>query len=95
MNLNLTSLVRKLEKQLKNAEKLSLHYDARTRELRLRMAEVARAVGRNVGSFVSPEQTGKPHRKKRRMSAAGRAAVIAAQKKRWAAYRLKKGKLSK
>ncbi len=99
MNLNLTSLIRKLEKQLKNAEKLSSQYDSHARHLRTRLSEVAEVIGRKVGSrvgsLIAPPK-GKIHRKKKRnMSVAGRARLVAAQKKRWAAYRAKKNKAKK
>ena len=81
--MTLTSLVRKLERQLKTAEKLARHYDTQAKTAAKKLLTIAGALGMTV--------TRKPAgRKKRKMSAAGRKRIAAAQKKRWAKIRAKK-----
>ena len=86
--MNLTTLIRKLESQLKNAEKLARQYDAQADALRNKLSTVAGALGKAVFG-KSPAAKG---RKKRGMSASGRARIRAAKKKRWAAFHAKHGK---
>lgn len=81
--MNLTSLIRKLESQLKNAEKLARHYDAQANDLAKKLNTVAKAVGKVV--LGKAPKT----RKKGGMSAAGRKRIAAAQKKRWAKFHAK------
>ena len=84
--MNLTSLIRKLESQLKNAEKLARRYDAEARALGDKLSTVAKAVGKVVaGKSAAP-------RKKHGISAAGRKRIAAAQKKRWAKVKAEKAR---
>ena len=82
--MNLTSIIRKLESQLKNAEGLARRYDAQAGVLRDKLSVVARALGK-AAFGKDPVK-----RKKRRMSAAARAKIAAAQRKRWAKVRAEK-----
>jgi hypothetical protein len=78
--MTLTTLVRKLERQLKTAEKLARRYDTEARTLKNRLVTVAGAIGKAMAGKSG----------KRKMSAAGRARIRAAQKKRWAKFHAKK-----
>jgi hypothetical protein len=83
--MNLTQLVRKLEKQLKTVEKYARDYDSQADDLRDKLANIARIVGKRIevsANVLSSNRGGK-------ISAAGRARIIAAQRKRWAAFRSK------
>ncbi len=53
-------------------------------------AQVAKALGGAAKVGRPKGKVGRPKGKKRKMSAAGLAAIVAAQKKRWAAVRAKK-----
>src|SRR5690349_1244444 len=94
--MKLTQLIRKLESQLKNAERYARSYDNQANALRKKLANAAQILGKNIeGAASSGIRLGaRLARGSRRMSAAGRARIIAAQKKRWAAYRTK-GKKAK
>jgi hypothetical protein len=88
--MNLTSLVRKLESECKRAEKLARHYDAQADAVRDKLSNVAGALGKLMtGKFAGKKTVAKQG--KRKMSAAGRARIIAAQKRRWAKVRSMKG----
>ena len=87
--MNLTDIVRKLESQLKNAEKFSTYYDKQAGNLRGKLEEVASIVGKQIKSVA---KSAKRVSDISGISAAGRARIIAAQKKRWAAFRKKSGK---
>jgi hypothetical protein len=87
--MNLTNLVRKLEKQLKGTEKQAQYYDAQARTLRDQLEAVARAIGERVTGAV--EALGRP-KGSGGMSEAGKRTVALAQKKRWDAWRKKNGK---
>lgn len=82
--MKLTSLIRGLESQLKKAERLARRYDVQAEALRDKLSVVARALRK--GAFGK----GPVKRKKRRMSAAARAKIAAAQRKRWAKVRAEK-----
>ena len=89
--MNLTDIIRKLEGQLKNAEKISKQYDKQADALRDKLGAIAVVVGKRikgVGGKIAKAGSGA-------ISAAGRSKIAAAQKKRWAAFRKKKGKKSK
>ena len=86
--MNLTDIVRKLEKQLKNAEKFSKYYDQQTGTLRSKLGEIASIVGREIKSVA---KSAKRVSDVSGISAAGRARIVAAQKRRWAAFRKNKG----
>jgi hypothetical protein len=86
--MNLTDIIRKLEGQLRNAEKISKQYDKQADILRNKLGEIAVVVGKRikgVGGQIAKAGNGA-------ISAKGRAKIAAAQKKRWAAFRKKKGK---
>ena len=89
--MTLTQLIRKLESQLKTAESYARSYDNQANTLRKKLERVSRIVGKRIeGAALSGARFGaRLARKSRRMSAKGRARIIAAQKKRWASYRSK------
>ena len=95
--MNLTSLIRNLEKQLKHSEKLTRHYDSHANALRRKLTGIASIVGKRVAASLSLGGTKSSGRKKRKggMSAAGRASIRAAQKARWAAFHAKHGRKGK
>lgn len=76
--MKLTPLVRNLEKRLRKAETLAKRYRSTADLLRKRLASVAMLLGQRA--LVSTKL-----RLRRRLSAAGRASIQLAQKKRWAA----------
>jgi hypothetical protein len=84
--MNLTSLVRKLESQLKAAEKLARRYDLQAKDLRGKLTAVASTLGKTVFGKTPAA------RKRRKMCAAVRARIGAAQRKRWAAFRARHNK---
>jgi hypothetical protein len=90
--MNLTDLIRNLETQLKKAEKYAKDYDTQAASLRNKLSSVAYIVGRKlkVGAAAA-KSTGS---KSKGISAAGRARIRAAQKKRWAAFRTKGKKVA-
>jgi hypothetical protein len=72
--------------------------EQRIQELRAELAKLEAAFGRGrrgsraIGTWPVPEKpAGKP-RKRRKMSAAGRAKIAAAARARWAKWRKEKGK---
>jgi hypothetical protein len=75
---------------LKKYTALRTHLEKERAELKARLAGIETALG---GEILVPARAAKaevPVRRKRRMSAAGRAAVRAAAKARWAAFRARK-----
>lgn len=90
--MTLTSLIRKLESQLKKAETLAHQYDSHADTIREKLTGVAEIVGKKFKLAMEGggEAMGKIGR--RGMSAAGRALIQAAQKKRWAAFYAKRRK---
>ncbi|MBI4023736.1 MAG: hypothetical protein HY360_02080 [Verrucomicrobia bacterium] len=91
--MNLIALVHSLESQLRKTEKLARRHHSEADALRRKLSRVARIVGigdEELAVTVAPAKASsrKPRRK---MSRAGRAAIIAALKKRWAAYRAEGG----
>ncbi len=96
--MTLTKLIRKLESQLKNSEKLTRQYDAQASALRKKLTGIASIVGKRVASTLlmdGPKSGRRKSRRKRGMSAAGRASIRAAQKARWAAFHAKHGRKGK
>jgi hypothetical protein len=89
--MNLTQLVRNLEKELKRAEKLAKSYDQEADKLRNKLADVAEAIGSKVQSVLRPSSSSVEGRGKN-LSASGKAKIAAAQKKRWEEYRARHGK---
>ncbi len=90
--MNLTKLIKKLESQLNVAEKYARSYDAQANALRKKLYHVAEIVGErieDVGHATARAGKRLTGKSRRGMSASGRARIIAAQKKRWAAYRAK------
>ncbi len=89
--MTLTSTIRKIESELKKAEKLARHYGAQANGLREKLAPIARLIGEKVPDFIAPS---KPRKRRGKISAAGLARIRAAQKKRWAKHHAKQGKKS-
>lgn len=87
-NMNLTSVIRRLESQLKVAGKLARQYSARASSLQLKLAKVAKAIGQPVAATAAAPA----RRKRRKISAQGLANIVAAQRKRWAGHTTKKVK---
>ena len=90
--MNLTKLIKKLESQLNVAEKYARSYDAQANALRKKLYHVAEIVGErieDVGHATARAGKRLTGKSRRGMSASGRARIIAAQKKRWAAFRTK------
>lgn len=83
--MNLTSLIRNLENQLKSAESLTRKYDAQAAVLRKRLSVVARLLGKQL-QIRLPGAGGRGG-----MSAAGRARIAAAQRRRWAKFHSRTG----
>ncbi|GEM_PF-2345354 len=93
MNLNLTNLIRKLEVQLKNTEKFAHKYDVQANALRNKLTNIANIVSKTIAAQITTK--GKKisfWKRGASLSATGRARIIAAQRKRWAKYRLRHGK---
>lgn len=89
--MNLTVAVRKLERQAAQSEKIAARELAKAKALRDKLDSIRQLVA-SLGGMVAAKKTPKARRKRRGMSAAGRARIAAAQKKRWAAFHAKKGK---
>ncbi|MBI4024888.1 MAG: hypothetical protein HY360_07880 [Verrucomicrobia bacterium] len=93
--MNLTVVIRKLQSQLKAAEKSAREYDAQANALRNKLESVARIVGQKLPTQGRPAQKAEKESsrgKKRGISAAGLRSIRAAQKKRWAEYHAEHGK---
>jgi len=87
--MTLTSTIRKIESELKSAEKLARKYGAQANVLKNQLASVARLIGKKIAASIAPPKT----RKRRgKISTAGLARIRAAQKKRWAKHHAKHGK---
>ncbi len=87
--MTLTSLIQNLESRLKKAEKLTRQYDSHASALRGKLTDVANAVGERLPGMISTARASL--KKGRKMTRAGRARIIAALKKRWAAFHAKHG----
>lgn len=88
--MNLTDLVRKLESQLKTAEKYTREYDTQAVALRKKLESVAGIVAGGSLNFKKGWKSLIPKSARGSLSSKGRAKIVAAQRKRWAAFR--KGK---
>ena len=87
--MEITSLIRALESQLKKAEKLTREYDTQAQTLRNKLADVAGMLGKKAAVTLRGAKPKTKTRKKRKMSRAGLAKIRAAQKKRWAEWKKK------
>jgi hypothetical protein len=92
--MNLTDLIRNLETQLKTAEKYSKQYDSQATAIRKKLSTVAAIVGEKLVEYSSATAS-TIRNAAEGLSDTGRAKIIAAQRKRWAAYRKKTGKSTK
>ena len=94
--MTLTQLIRKLETQLKSAEKLTRKYDAQADALRGKLAHVATAIGKTIAEQMVPKKKAKKlqtaGKKSGRISPGGLARISAAQRKRWAKVRARNRK---
>jgi len=93
--MNLTQLVRSLESQLKNAEKLARQYDGQATALKNKLVNVANIVGAGINAVKIAASSGKSRGGSSGLSAAGRAKIIAAQRKRWAKFKSRSGSKTK
>lgn len=91
--MKLTKAIRKLERQASKAEKLAKTEQARADALRAKLEQVQNLVGilgrKSIAKLASKAPNGRKGRRKGKISAAGRARIAAAQKKRWAAWKAK------
>jgi hypothetical protein len=71
-----------------------LGYESQLAQINLKIQEIRRRLGARAGSGVTSDMAAAV-RKRNHMSAAGRKAIAAAQRKRWAAHRAKSGKGAK
>ncbi|MFZ4695289.1 MAG: hypothetical protein ACOYMV_09205 [Verrucomicrobiia bacterium] len=87
--MNLTKAIRNLEHQARKAEQFAKVEQAKADRLREKLENIQKLVG-ILGSEVAPKAPkARRGRRKGKMSAAGRARIAAAQKKRWAAWKAK------
>lgn len=83
--MNLIAAIQQLERRALKATKLAAAERARAQALRGKLQSIRRLAGILGASMGRTRITGV--RKKRRLSPAGRARIIAAQKRRWAKAR--------
>lgn len=91
--MKLIKAIQKLERQASKAEKLAKTEQAKADVLRAKLKQIQSLVGiLGRTSIAKPAKVpkGRKGRGKGRMSAAGRARIAAAQKKRWTAWKAKK-----
>ncbi|MFZ4693847.1 MAG: hypothetical protein ACOYMV_01850 [Verrucomicrobiia bacterium] len=93
--MNLTPLIRKLQVQLRTSEAQAQKSQSEAQAIRAKLAEISRILGglsvrvRGAKGSAPKATAGKRHGSK--MSAKGRASISRAQKRRWAAWKAKKG----
>lgn len=91
--MNLSKAIRTLERQALKAEKLAKAEQAKADSLHEKLESIQKLIGVLGGKTVKvTKKVPKVRRGRGKMSAAGRARIAAAQKKRWAAWKAKKGK---
>lgn len=93
--MNLTKAIRNLERQASKAEKLAKAEQARADRLREKLASIQKVVGMRGRKTAAKAPKARRGGRKGKMSAAGRARIAAAQKKRWAAFHAKRGNAKK
>jgi len=91
--MNLTTLISKLETQVRIAERIASRYQARAEVLREKLDKVAYLLsGKALEKVVKVAQAAsKSNGRRRGMSAAGRARIAEAQRQRWAKIHAKTG----
>ena len=87
--MNLTKAIRNLEHQARKAEQLAKVEQAKADSLREKLESVQKLVNILDSKATTKAPKARRGRRKGKMSAAGRARIAAAQKKRWAAWKAK------
>lgn len=90
--MNLIQAIRHLEQQARKVEKLARVEQTKADSLREKLESIEKLVGMVGRKTVAKAPKVRRGRRKGKMSAAGRARIAAAQKKRWAAFHAKTGK---
>ena len=93
--MNLTPLIRKLQVQLRMSEVQVQKSQSEAQAIRAKLADISRILG-GIGVRVRGAKDSAPKetafkRRGSKMSTKGRASISRAQKRRWAAWKAKKG----